>query len=68
MKRANYKQFIADVYHCSDSWGETVTEDDMRINLIEWNNETDNDEYCPSVSLFRECAAYWNELCVAYPN
>lgn len=68
MKRANYKQFIADAYHCSETWGEPIAEDDMRINLIEWNKDTDKSEYCPPVSLFRECAAYWNKLCASYPN
>lgn len=63
-----YRQYIADLYHCSDCWGQKVTEDEMRTNLEEWNKETDPEEYVPAPYLFRQCAAYWNELCDAYPN
>ena len=68
MKTNNYKQFIADVYHCSGTWGESITENEMRTNLTEWNKAKAKGEYCPSVSLFKKCAAYWNKLCVLYPN
>ena len=64
----NAKQFIADMYHCSESWGQKISEDDMLLGLIEWNNEKNTEDYCPAPSLYKECAAYWNELCDAYPN
>ena len=62
------KQYIADVYHCSESWGEKVTVSEMIVNLTEWNNATDTGEYCPPVSLAPVLAIYWNELCDIYPN
>lgn len=66
--RNDYRQWIADVYHCSECWGETMTEDDMRITLTEAAREKDPDDYSPDPSLAAECAAYWNELCDLYPN
>lgn len=64
----NAKQFIADMYHCSESWGQKISEDDMLLGLIEWNNEKNPEDYCPAPDLYKECAAYWNELCDAYPS
>lgn len=64
----NARQYIADVYHCSDIWGQKMTEDEMRTSLVEWEKEKDDDEYSPSPHLFRECCEYWNELCDMYPN
>ena len=64
----NYKQYIADVYHCSECFGEKMTEEDMRINLIEWNREADPGDYVPDPALYKQCAAYWNELCERFPN
>ena len=61
-------QWIADVYHCSDSWGQTMTDEAMRILLIETAQEKFPEDYSPDPSLYRECAAYWNELCEAHPN
>lgn len=62
------RQWVADVYHCSDCWGQTMTEEDMRETLIEHQKEKFPDEYSPDPSLAAECAAYWNELCTMYPN
>ena len=62
------KQYIADVYHCSENWGEKVTVSEMTVNLTEWNNEKDTGEYCPPVSLAPVLSIYWNELCEQYPN
>lgn len=64
----NALQYIADVYHRSNEWGIPTTEEDMYIALVEWNKEKDEDDYCPSPSLYKECAAYWNQLCELYPN
>lgn len=63
----DYKQWIADVYHCSDCWGQKMTDDEMRTTLIEAQKEKFPDDYSPDPSLFRECAAFWNDLCEAYP-
>ena len=63
-----YMQYIADCYHCSDIWGEKMTVEDMRINLIEWNKDTDPGDYCPDPSLAEECAHYWNHLCDMFPG
>ena len=62
------EQWIADVYHCSDCWGQTMSDDDMLILLTEHQSEKDPDDYSPDPSMYKECAAYWNKLCVAYPN
>lgn len=62
------KQWIADVFHCENSWGEVQTDDDMFIMLTETMKEKDPDDYSPSPSLAHECAAYWNELCAIYAN
>lgn len=64
----DYRQWIADVYHCSEIWGETMTEDDMLVLLQEHMKEKDPDDYSPDPSLYRECAAYWNYLCDMYPQ
>lgn len=62
-----YMQYIADCYHCSECWGEKLTVEDMRTNLIEWNKDTDPGDYCPDPSLAEECANYWNQLCDLFP-
>jgi len=66
--RNDYRQWIADVYHCSDCWGEKMTMEDMHIMLSEHTLEKDPDDYSPDPSLAAECAACWNELCELYPN
>ncbi len=63
----DYTQWIADVYHCSDIWGQKMTDEDMLALLQEHLLEKDPDDYSPDPSLFRECAAYWNSLCEMYP-
>ena len=67
-KTNDWQQWIADVYHCSGSWGEKMTEDDMRIMLVESQLQKDPDDYSPSPFLCAECASYWNSLCDTYPN
>lgn len=62
------KQWIADVYHCSEIWGQRMTYADMRIELRESNLEKDPDDYCPPVAMYRICADYWNELCTLFPQ
>lgn len=64
----DWRQWIADVYHCSDCWGEKMTVDDMRVMLTESAREKDPDDYSPDPSLAAACAACWNELCDLYPN
>ena len=64
----DYRQWIADVYHCSDCWGQTMSEEDMLYELTETIRQKDPDDYSPDPYLYRECAAYWNELCALYPN
>lgn len=63
----NYKLFIANIYHCSEEWGQQMTEEDMKTALENWKAEFESDEYVPAVSLYKKCAAFWNELCIAYP-
>lgn len=67
-KERNYKQWIADVYHCSGCWGQKQTEEEMLLELTETMKQKDPDDYSPDPSLYKECAAYWNALCDAYPN
>ena len=64
----DYRQWIADFYHCSDCWGQRMSEEDMRVTLEEILKEKDPDDYSPNPFLFRECAASWNELCDIYPE
>lgn len=66
--RTDYRQWIADVYHCSGCWGEKMTEDDMHVTLTEAALEKCPGEYSPDPSLARECSLFWNELCDLYPN
>ena len=66
--RNDYRQWIADVYHCSDCWGQKMTDGDMCIMLVESAREKDPDDYSPDPSLYHECAEFWNELCDLYPN
>lgn len=63
-----YQQYIADIYHCSGTWGQKMTEEEMYISLVEWEKEKDPGDYSPSPHLFRECCEYWNELCELYPS
>lgn len=67
-KKGDWKQWIADVYHCSECWGQKMTDDEMFLDLTENMKQKDPDDYSPDPSLYKECAAYWNELCDAYPN
>lgn len=59
----NYKQWVADVYHCSDVWGTKVTDEEMKILLEESHIQVGTGEYVPDVSLYQKCATYWNRLC-----
>lgn len=65
MSSNDYKQFVADLYHCSESWGQKVTEEDMAINIKSWKEEFDD---CPERLPVKACTRYWNELCDMYPN
>ena len=62
------KQWLADVYHCCETWGEKETSKTMFIMLAEHMKQKDPENFSPHPSLCRECAAYWNKLCDAYPN
>ena len=61
------RQFIADIYHCSDSWGVKQSEQDMYENLLAWNKEI-TDGYVPPVESYKECTIAWNKLCDLYPS
>lgn len=64
----DYKQYIADVYHCSGTWGQKMTEEEMLLDLTETEKQKDPGDYSPSPYLFRECCEYWNHLCDIYPS
>ena len=64
----DFRQWIADAYHCSEIWGQEMTEGDMRTLLIESRLQAFPDDYVPDTSLSAACTAYWNELCRHYPN
>ena len=66
--RGDYRQWIADAYHCSACWGQKMTDKEMLLDLAEARRQTDPDDYVPDIMLYHECAAYWNELCEAYPS
>lgn len=61
------KQWLADVYHCSDIWGEKQTEQDMKENLKQWRIDSEDDDYTPDPGMSKMLADYWNELCDRYP-
>ena len=62
------RQWVADDYHCSEIWGQKQTEEEMLLELTEMQKCKSPEDYSPHPVLFRECAAYWNALCDAYPN
>jgi hypothetical protein len=64
----DYKQWIANTYHCSGCWGQKMTEFEMLLDLAESRRQADPDDYVPDISLYHECMEYWNELCDRYPN
>ena len=68
MENNDYRQWIADVYHCSESWGQRMTDSDMYVLLVESTKQKDPGDYSPDPYLYHECAEYWNELCEVYPN
>lgn len=68
IEKGDWKQWIADVYHCSGCWGQKTTDEEMMMELVETRMQADPDDYVPDPSLYRECAAYWNDLCDRYPN
>ena len=63
-----YKQWIADVYHCSETWGQKMTEEEMLLDLTETEKQKDPGDYSPAPYLFKECCEYWNYLCDIYPS
>ena len=65
--RNDWRQWIADVYHCSGTWGEKTTAEDIRIMLQETALEKAPGDYSPDPSMAPACAAYWNDLCDMYP-
>ena len=67
-KNGDPLQWVADVYHCSDIWGQKMTKEEMFFTLAEHILEKDQEEYSPSPYLFEECCEYWNQLCDTYPN
>lgn len=64
----DWQQWVADMYHCSDCWGQKMTDEEMLLDLAETRRQADPDDYVPDIMLYRECAAYWNELCELYPD
>ena len=62
------EQYIADVYHCSGEWGIKQTPLEMKLGLTMWGLEKNPGDYSPPVSMFKQCANYWNWLCDKYPN
>lgn len=62
-----FQQWIADDYHCSSIWGQKQTEEEMLTELVETLSWKDPEEYSPAPYLYKECAAYWNQLCDMYP-
>ena len=67
-RSGDFKQWISDFYHNSGMWGQKITAEEMLFFLAETRRQTEPDEYVPDISLYLECAVYWNELCVKYPK
>lgn len=62
------KQWIADVYHCSDIWGTRYTYKDMIVELQESEMQKNPGDYSPPVAMFRILTRYWNNLAKRFPN
>lgn len=62
------QQWIADVYHCSDCWGNKTKYAWMKLELEETMKQKDPGDYSPPVELYKVCADYWNRLCEVFPN
>lgn len=62
------KQWLADVYHCSDIWGTLYTYDDMITELEESAKQKDPGDYSPPAAMYRILTRYWNKLARLYPN
>ena len=62
------KQWIADDYHCSEIWGTKQTEEEMYTELVEMQKCKNPEDFSPDPALYKECAAYWNQLAEMYPN
>lgn len=67
-KLGDYQQWVADTYHCSGCWGQKMTDEEMLLNLAETRRQSDPDDYVPDITLYKECAEYWNALCDRHPN
>lgn len=63
-----WKQWVADVYHCSETWGQRMTEDEMKTMLEEHMKEKFPEDYSPDPAMYKACTTYWNELCDMYQN
>ena len=61
------KQWVADVYHCSEIWGTEYSYDDMLLELQESQQQKDPDDYSPDPSLYKVCCDYWNKLAMLFP-
>lgn len=64
----NALQWVADVYHCSDIWGQVITNYEMLLCLTESEKQKFPGDYSPDPSLYRQCCKYWNQLAELYPN
>ena len=60
--------WLSNVYHCCESWGNKETEETMLLMLTETIKEKDPEDYSPDPSLYRECMEYWNKLCDVFPE
>ena len=67
-RSGDWKQWVADVYHCSGCWGQKMTDEEMLLDLAETRRQADPDDYVPDIMLYHECATYWNSLCDVHPN
>ena len=61
----DFRQWLADLYHCCESWGMKYTVEEFRYTLRQWIAE--GVEIPESVPISAS-VCYWNRLADAYPN
>lgn len=61
----DFRQWVADMYHCSECWGERTTVHDFRYNMRNWIADSIE---VPQFVPVSAAVAYWNRLCELYPQ
>ena len=61
----DFRQWLADLYHCCEEWGMRYTVSEFRYTVRQWAAEcAELPEFVPVSAAVR----YWNQLADIYPN